>query len=491
MQTTSFKFIKTLSLFTLLIMHLAINASAKDLITEQERQTYKGKAPKYIFYFIGDGMGLTQTHAAEAYLATTNNKSEVKLTMNKFPYHGLYTTYATNRFITGSAAAGTALATGHKTSVGTIGMDASKQKPLQSVAEKARDLGYKVGIISSASIDHATPAAFYAHQPSRKMYYDISLDLSKSNFNYFAGGGFKNPDEKKPNSIELAKQRNYRLINTKDEFEKLKKGDDKIIAIAPRLAQDEALPFAIDQTPDDIPLSAFTKKGIELLDNPQGFFMMIEGGKIDWACHTNDAVTTIKEVLCLDSAIKVAFNFYENHPNETLIIVGGDHETGGMALGFSGKHYESDFKILQHQNISNEFFSKLVIEYKKNNKGNHKLEDGMKLVKKHFGLGDKDKGLELSSFEKEELKNAFEQSMKDKNEIKKDEQFYLLYGDYDPLTTTACRILAQKAGISWTSFSHTASPIAVKAIGVGAELFTGYFDNTDMAKNIFKLFEFK
>jgi len=510
-----FNYFKFNSLLTLGLMLLTFTASALDSNVEKQRQNYKGKSPKYIFYFIGDGMGLSQTNAAEAYLAAINNKDGIqKLEMNKFPHHGFYTTYATDRFITGSAAAGTALATGHKTSINTIGMDASKQKSVQSIAEKARDLGYKIGIVTSVSIDHATPASFYAHQPSRSMYYNISLDLSKSNFNYFAGGGIKHPEgdgkidktnimanfgqgsdkkieNKQTNSIELAKKRGYRLLNTKAEFQSLKKGDDKIIAIAPRLVGGKSLPYAIDQTKEDITLSEFTKKGIELLDNKKGFFMMIEGGKIDWTCHANDAATAIKEVINFDSAVKVALDFYKKHPKETLIVVGGDHETGGMALGFSGSHYHSAFKIIQYQNISNDGFTELVKNYKKNNVGNYKLEDGMALVENHFGLGDKEKGLELSNFEKDQLKNAFEQSMINKKELKKDDQFLLLYGNYNPLTTTACHILSQKAGIGWTSFSHTATPIPVRAIGIGSELFSGYYDNTDMAKNIFRLLESK
>jgi len=495
------------------LIFFVFTASAKDSTAEKQRQNYRGKAPKYIFYFIGDGMGLSQANAAEAYLGAVNGKNGIqKLEMSKFPHHGFYTTNATDRFITGSAAAGTALATGHKTSINTIGMDAAKQKPLQSVAEMARDLGYKVGIVSSVSIDHATPASFYAHQPSRSMYYDISLDLSKSNFNYFAGGGIKHPvgdgkkdksnimanfgmggdkqiENKQPNSIELAKERGYRLLNTKEEFNNLRKGDDKIIAIAPRLVGGKALPYAIDQNENDIPLSEFTKKGIELLDNKKGFFMMVEGGKIDWTCHANDAATAIKEVINMDAAVKVALDFYNKHPKNTLIVIGGDHETGGMALGFSGSHYQSAFKILQHQNLSNDRFSEIIDDYKKSNEGNYKLEDGMALLEKHFGLGNIEKGLELSDFEKEQLKNAFELSMNYKQENKKNDQFYLLYGSYNPFTVTACHILSQKAGIGWTSFSHTAIPIPVKAIGVGAELFSGYYDNTDMAKNIFRLLQ--
>jgi Alkaline phosphatase len=479
-----------------------------------ERDNYQGASPKYIFYFIGDGMGLSQTNTAEAYLGAINNTNGIqKLKLNTLPKQGFYTTYAVDRFITGSAAAGTALSTGEKTSINTIGMDAKRQKPLQTIAEMARDNGYKVGIVSSVSIDHATPASFYAHQPSRSMYYNISLDLSKSGFNYFAGGGINHPEgdgkvdeknimsnfgmggsveleKKETNSIKIAEARGYRFTNTVKEFKALKKGDDKIISIAPKLVGGKSLPYFIDQNgKSDISLAEFTAKGIELLNNKNGFFMMVEGGKIDWACHANDAATVIQEVIQFDKAVAVALDFYKKHPNETLILVAGDHETGGMALGFSGSHYHSDFAILQHQNLSYESFSNLISDYKKNNKGNYKVEDGLALAKKHFGLGDTQKGLDLSEFEMQQLKTAFEKSMNYNKEMKKDDQFYLLYGSYDPFTTTTCHILSQKAGIGWTSFSHTAAPIPIRSIGVGADLFTGFFDNTDVPKNLMKLIE--
>lgn len=504
------KTLQALVLLAVMLISTGVNAQPN------LREKYKGKAPKYIFYFIGDGMGLSQANSAEAYLGALENSNGIKrLHLNSLPKQGFYTTYAANRFITGSAAAGTALATGHKTTINTIGMDANREVALKSVAEMAKEKGYKVGIVSSVSIDHATPASFYAHQHTRSMYYDISLDLSKSGFNYFGGGGFKHPDgdgkidnknnmsnfgmgdekeieNKQPNSMEVAKERGYTIVNTKDGFEKLKKGNDKIIAIAPNLVGGKALPYSIDQKDgNDISLGDFTQKGIELLDNKKGFFMMVEGGKIDWASHANDAATVIQEVIQFDNAVAKAIDFYKKHPKETLIIVAADHETGGMALGFSGSHYESEFAILQHQNVSYETFSSLVKEYRKANKGNYKVEDGLALVQKHFGLGDKEKGLELSNFELQQLKNAFHKSMNYDKKMKKEDQFYQLYGSYDPLTISACHILSQKAGIGWTSFSHTASPIPVRSEGVGAHLFTGFFDNTDVAKNLMKLMERK
>lgn len=498
-------------ILTVLLICVAFGSTAQP----SERENYKGKAPKYIFYFIGDGMGLSQANAAEIYLsAISGEKGFKKLHMNTLPNQGFYTTYAKDRFITGSAAAGTALATGHKTTISTISMDADRLTPLKTIAELAKEKKYKVGIVSSVSIDHATPATFYAHQPTRNLYYNISLDLSKSGFNYFAGGGFKNPDgdgkvslktknamsnfgmgekkeieDKEPNSIEIAKKRGYKHVNTLAGFKNLKKGDDKIIATAPNLAGGSALPYYIDQkNGTDISLAEFTKKGIELLDNSKGFFMMVEGGKIDWASHANDAAAVIKEVIQFDNAVAEALEFYKKHPKETLILIAGDHETGGLALGFSGSHYKSEFALLQNQNLSYEQFSGLINKYKENTE-KPDVNYALNLVKKHFGLGDVSKGLELSAYELNLLKTAFEKSMTYKKEMKEDEQFYLLYGSYDPFTVAACHLLSHKAGIGWTSFSHTAAPIPIRSVGVGSELFKGFYDNTDVAKNLFKLLQ--
>ncbi|PKQ64483.1 hypothetical protein BZG02_06660 [Labilibaculum filiforme] len=490
--------------------------SLSSIAQPSERDTYKEEAPKYIFYFIGDGMGLSHTNAAEAYLGTLEGLSGIKrLQLSSLPNQGFYTTYALDRFITDSAAAGTALATGEKTTVNTISMDGDRLVPLKTIAEMAKEKGYKVGIVSSVSIDHATPATFYAHQPTRNMYYNISLDLSKSGFNYFAGGGFKHPEgdaktseknslsnfgmgaddeieEKETNSMKIAEQRGYTFVTTLNDFEKLKKGDDKIIAIAPKLGGGSALPYSIDQENGaDISLADFTAKGIDILDNPNGFFMMVEGGKIDWASHANDAATVIKEVLQFDNAVAKAIEFYKQHPSETLILVAGDHETGGLAMGFSGSHYDSSFGLLQYQNISYEAFSDKIARYKEKHPKNYDIADGLEMVKAHFGLGDASKELQLSPFEMQQLKDAFVKSMTYEAKMTKNDQFYLLYGSYDPFTVTACHILSQKAGIGWTSYSHTASPIPVRSIGVGAQLFTGYFDNTDLPKNLMKIIENK
>ena len=490
------RIILTYSIFIVIIAYLLYSNSNLEKNNSTNNNTYNGKKAKYVFYFIGDGMGIPQVNAAEAYLAANSDIIGIKeLNISHFPAQALFTTYAENRYITGSAAAATALATGHKTTINTISMDGSRQRPLKTIAEIAKDNGMKVGIITSVSIDHATPACFYAHQPLRSKYYEIGIDLANSNFDFFGGGGFKSPagkNNKKINSIELAKKNGYKYVNTKEDFNKLNNSSGKVIAVSPILANGKALRYAIDQNKDDITLADFTSKAIEVLDNEKGFFLMVEGGKIDWACHANDAATVIHEVIDFDAAVGKAIDFYKKHPKETSIVVVGDHETGGLTIGFAGTKYESSFKLINNQKVSFEGFNKILSKYKKNhNKSNAKFSDILALLKENFGLGNKN--LELSEYELFRLKEAFNQSINKKNIKPKNihENTYLLYGGYEPITVTATHILNQKAGIAWTTYSHTGTPIPVRVMGVGQNVFKGYFDNTDIPKKMLNIMDIK
>ena len=262
-------------------------------------------APKYVFLFIGDGMGIPQKAAAEQFIGK-------RLLIDSLPAQGVTTTYAYDRFITGSAASATAMSAGVKTKIGVVGMD-PEFKPVKTIAEISKEKGMKVGIISSVSIDHAPPAAFYAHVPKRGQYYDIAVALANSNFDYFGGGGIKDPANKKKNSknfvgdaVGLAKKNGYKVVTKKDEFMALSAADGKILAYNDWLQDSKALPYAMDTRDQDISLAEFTAKGIDLLDNEKGFFMMVEGGKIDWACHANDGAASIHDTVAFDNAVKEA-----------------------------------------------------------------------------------------------------------------------------------------------------------------------------------------
>ena len=442
---------------------------------------YSGTPAKYVFFFIGDGMGIPQRTATEAFTGR-------KLTMDRFEAQGITTTYANDRFITGSAASATALATGIKTNINYIGVDPNF-KPVKTLAEMARDKGMKVGIVSSVSIDHATPAAFYAHVKTRKMYHEIDHALAESGFDYFAGGGLKDPAGKKSkaplgDALDQAKAKGYRVVTDKASFMKLAPGAGKVLAWNAWLQDDKAIPYVMDMTDKDITLPEFTAKGIELLDNPKGFFMMVEGGKIDWACHANDAAAALRNNLSFDQAVQVAVDFMAKHPAETLIVVTGDHECGGLTLGFAGTKYASHFDVLGAQNVSFQKFTDEILPAFKASGG--KSFDAMKpLITKYFGLAFSGEGpMVLTQHEASLVRDAFYRSMAADEVDSKDQAMYLLYGGYDPLAVELTHVLNQKAGLGWTSYKHTGVPVSTSASGVGAAVFNGYYDNTDVALKI-------
>lgn len=446
-----------------------------------------GKKAKYVFFFIGDGMAMAQINSAEIFkgtLESTDPMHKAKLTLASLPYQGMQTTHSTSSFITDSAAAGTALASGHKTDNDVLGVDPTYKIKFKTMAEMAKEKGMKVGIVSSVSLDHATPGAFYAHEPSRNNYYQIALAMADSGFDYFAGGGLLAPTGKKkdqPNALDIAKQKGYKVVNSQAEILNLTKNDGKVIAISPNLQDDQSMEYELDRQ-DHLSLADVTRKGIEMLDNPNGFFMMVEGGKIDWACHANDAGSTIHDVLALDAAVAEAMKFYAKHPDETLIIVTGDHETGGMTVGFAGTKYETFFNKIDKQTMSYVEFDKQIEDYRKTVKPEDaNLQDWLPALANQFGLTN------LTDYETKRLSDAMAASMIDKKKRSKDTESYLLYGGYEPFSITVTHILNNRAGIGWTSYAHTGVAIPVAAQGVGGDMFQGYYDNTDIAKKLMSI----
>ncbi len=454
-------------------------------LTSAQESTAEDKA-NYVFLFIGDGMGVAQVNAAEAYLAAVNGEAGFhNLTFTRFPATGYMSTFAGNRFITGSAASGTALATGYKTNISRISMDPDGVKPFKTIAERSKEMGMKVGIVSNVSIDHATPAVFYAHQPKRSMYFEIGYDLVQSDFDFFGGGGFIKPqgtiDGVVIDLMEEAGKYGFTVVNTRDGFNDLDNTSGRAIAISPRLDKNGAMPYTLDMMPDDLSLADFTVKAIELLNNEAGFFIMVEGGKIDWACHANDGACSVQEVIALDKAIEAAFGFYEAHPQQTLIVVTADHETGGMGLGNNTVHYDFNIELLKYQKSSNDHFSEIVADFREKRSGNDTIDLAkmLEIISNDFGLGHKNK-VPLTEEDMKRIKTAFYASMYPGD----DSSTNLTYGGYEPLTITLSRLLNEKAGIGWSTYSHTGVNVPVYAIGVGAEKFSGTIDNTDIPKII-------
>ena len=469
---------------------------------------YAGKAPKYIFMFIGDGMSFPQIQASGFYRGVKQHGAinpeagripqASPMFFTTFPVVGAVNSYNSSSYCPDSAATATSLSSGIRTLSGVLNMDETKQHKSVSIAEQVKQqLDYKVGIVTSVNIDHATPAAYYAHVPSRSDYYDIGMDLLKSNYDYFAGGDFLSNNSKqvtkegKEKIADLAAKEGYYIANTNEKFRSLKPENGKTIVICP---QDEletgtmAMKYRLDQKDGDITLADLTRKGIEILtaNNDKGFFMMVEGGKIDWGCHANDAFTVINETMAFEEAVKVASEYYDKYPEETLIIVTGDHETGGLTIGFAGTNYDTYFEKLGNQKTSYVEFEKIVNTYKDKNVS---FEDALKDVKANFGLmteSDPDaaakKDMVLTEYELGKLKAAFEM-VKD-GRTAKEQGDRVLYGGYNPFVVTLTHVLNNKAGVNFASYAHTGLPVALYAKGVGSDAFAGAYDNVDVCKKL-------
>ena len=425
---------------------------------------------KYVFYFIGDGMGVNQVNGTEMYLAEQEGRIGVKpLLFTAFP-------------------AGTALATGEKTYNGAVSMDDDKNV-LSTVAERAKKAGRKVGIATSVSVDHATPAAFYAHQPNRSRYYEIALDLPKAGFDFYAGSGFLKPtttaDKKEaPNVFPIIEEAGYTIARGLDEYKEKAADAKKMILIQKEGAEPSCLPYAIDHEEGDLTLPEITESAVSFLSkgNKKGFFLMVEGGKIDWACHSNDPVTVFEEIIDLDNAVRVAYEFYKKHPKETLIVVTADHETGGMGLGI-GK-YELHLKSLLNQKQSQDLLSKAITDLRKDKAGKASWNEIKDLLTEKMGFW---KELPLTWEQEKMLRDEYEQSFV-KNKVVFEES---LYARTEPLAAAAKKVMSQIAMVGWTSSSHTAGYVPVFAIGAGADLFTGKMDNTEIPKRIAKAAGYK
>ena len=449
----------------------------------------QGKQAKYVFYFIGDGMGVNQVNGTEMYLGELQGKiGTVPLCFASFPMATMATSFSATNGVTDSAAGGTALATGEKTYNSAIGVNEDTTN-IYSIAVKAKEAGRRVGITTSVSIDHATPAAFYAHQPSRKMYYEIATDLPKAGFDFYAGGGFLKPattaDKKEaPSIFPIMEEAGYTIARGLDEYKTKAADAKKMILIQKEGAVPSCLPYAIDREEGDLTLPEITESAISFLTkgNNKGFFLMVEGGKIDWACHGNDPATVFEEVIDLDNAVKVAYEFYKKHPKETLIVVTADHETGGLGLGI-GK-YELHLKSLLNQKQSQDLLSKAITDLRKEKSGKASWDEVKALLADKMGFW---KELPLTWEQEKMLRDEYEQSFV-KNKVVFEES---LYARTEPLAAAARKVMSQIAMVGWTSSSHTAGYVPVFAIGAGADLFTGKMDNTEIPKRIAKAAGYK
>ena len=306
---------------------------------------------KYIFLFIGDGMGATHVAVTESYLSHKAGKlGGEQLLMTQFPYYGMATTHSANRHITCSSAAGTAIACGEKANNSTVGVN-KDSVAIESVAYALKKEGYKIGIMSTVPINHATPSAFYAHNISRSNHYEIACEIPQSGFDFFGGAGFLDYNgkdgDKEPMDSYLEKN-GYSVSFGMEEFRRESAGKEKAVFCQSSNRNESADNYVSDGTVEaDASMAEMLELTHEFLGDEEPFFNMGEGGAIDWAAHDNRTMSTIEYMLDFDAAIMVAYEFYQKHPEETLIVVTADHETGGLTLGCGSSRVKWD--ILEKQ----------------------------------------------------------------------------------------------------------------------------------------------
>lgn len=477
--------------------------------------------PKYVFFFLGDGMSSSQVQSTEAFLTTLHGgsankaadllKAENRLNMSKMAIQGMQTTYDAHSLITDSASAGTAFACGIKTLSGVVGMDETQTSKVKSVAQLAHERGKKVGIITSVSLDHATPASYYASVPNRGYMNNIATQMANTGYEFFGGGGLVSPKAASrsgdtANDVwQLLSTNRYTVLNDRASILGLKTAPkDRVVAINPWLQDAAAMPYAIDMPASNVSLAEMTEVAIASLAkgpggrcahrDDDGFFLMVEGGKIDWSCHANDAMATIGDMLDFDAAVGKALDFYKKHRGETLIVVTGDHETGGMTVGHATTGYTGYYDRLLNQTSSFQYFGDNQWKEHKaavaatvcsswtnpDNLASDAIMLG--LLKSVFGLD----YATLNAYQKKKLEDAYDKSLCGTNNNGADENA-LLYGTYEPIIVTITHVLNENASIGWTTYSHTGVPVPVFAEGQSADSFSGFYDNTDIAKKLARI----
>lgn len=442
------------------------------------------QSPKYVFYFIGDGLGASQRQVAQYYVQEKTHKKHAKLHMNDMPAVGMNTTYSADTLVTDSAAAGTALATGYKTNNGMISMLPNGTK-VKSLIELAESKGWVTGIVTTTRLTHATPAVFASHNLSRNNENAIAAEMAHSGVEYMAGGGYRHfvpkggalKSKRKDNRDLVAEmqQLGYKtFVGPKMQpsyFRNyLPHGHDKVFAV---FSYSHA-PYEVDRINEQLgstpSIAEMTEKGIEVLaayNKP--FFMMVEGGRIDHACHANDIMGSVLDTVAFDKAIGEAISFYNQHPDETLIVVVGDHETGGLGLGFAKNYF---LKLDKINNVKRSIEDSLAKAYTGDKAA------FVKFVSANYGLSD------MTVDERVKLQLAMEAQDKGANSK-------ATYGGYTPTQVAVAHIISERANVQWTTFAHTGTQIPMSAMGVASAKFVGFKDNTEIARTMANILDFR
>ncbi|MBR4818258.1 MAG: alkaline phosphatase [Bacteroidales bacterium] len=474
---------RRLAVLSLLSVIVILPADAR-----KKQQVQEPPTPKYVFYMIGDGMGINEVYGAQNYNQVTGDGPSV-INFTQFPVRTFVTTFSASSLVTDSAASGTALATGVKTYNNGLGVDPD-HNPVNSICVWAHEKGFGTGVATTVGVNHATPAAFYGHADNRNEYEKLATQLIESDFiDFAAGGGFLTERrsghtgryfEDKAREAGIAVLRGPELRNIASQ-----KG--RVICFNSDPTATE-IKFGIDQRGHDTSLSDLVQAGIDYLYGKfgsKGFFFMVECGEIDGAGHNNDAKTNIMEVNDFAKTIDVVLAFCEQHPDECLILVTADHETGGLQLG---ENYIMHPELLTTQKwsedeINRQFRVLAGIGPDRRPLPNRVVPtyDQVKtFLSQRLGL--------WSTIEvDEEQEAAFKEMYHKAFELNEEEIVESLYSVSNRIVSEAIVYANRKAGYLWAHGAHTGSPVGLYVYGARAAEFNNCTDNTQICKIIQRL----
>jgi len=431
-------------------------------------------APKNIIYMIGDGMGPAYLAAYRYYMDDPATKAVEKTVFDDL-WVGVATTYPDDdTVVTDSAAGATALSTRIKSYNGAISVDHS-HKHLTTMLEIAKHAGKATGVVATAQINHATPAAFIAHNKSRKNYDEIANDYfdNKVDGKFVAdlmfGGGINYFERKDRHLANQFKEAGFQYANSWDSFGKV----TQLPALA--LLAPVGFPSTLDN-PVQQPLVQMTNKALQLLSKQKnGFVVMIEGSQIDWCGHANDIACAMAEMHDFGNAIKAAKAFVDANP-DTLLVVTADHETGGLSLGAQGVYAWNSPILHKVKKTAANLATTLVSAQE---------QDWPQLWLDNTGLTlNKTEWAQLAGRLKA-AKPAFLAKNWQQEADVLEAQAKLL----EPVSAQIKQFINHYSKTGWTSGAHTAIDVPVLAYGKDAAAFAGHQDNTDIAKKLIGFIE--
>lgn len=458
---------KTLKRIVAVLILIAISISAEG----------KGQA-KYVFLFIADGMGINPVYGTELYNHYAYGAPTHNLSFTGFPVQTYVTTDSASHIVTDSCAAGTALATGYKTTNGYAGVT-SDQTPVKNLCEMAKEKGMKVGIVTNVPINHATPCAFYGHDRSRSHYDILSTQLINSQIDFAAGYKFLIRKKLEQTSKDWENRATEEGIKVCYNYLEAASVVNQRVILLDDYGSQEGMSYDIDREEGKQTLRNYTEAAIKYLEregSKNGFFVMIEGGNIDHAAHDNDAATLFREINELSDCIQQAVDFMERHPKETLIVVTSDHDTGGMTMGRS--RLGTNPQYLRYQKVSEEALSNQLKKMRREAKKPITWEEMKKVLEEQLGLWSK---VPVSEANTAYLKEYF-----DRNYSVGGESIENLYSRNERLAAEAVYVLNNEAIISWGTRSHTACQVPLYVKGIGQENFYSCRDNIDIPASITK-----